>query len=466
MRLRRIAAVSLLLLTLSGAAIAETHSGFYQPQENAAMDYERPESRWSFARSAESEHFLLFWEAGFGDDPLTAAPEMRVDPADLLAKAELCYAENVQRLHMADEPLPDGNKLQIYLLYTTEWVATGSGYDNRIGALWVSPATCQPVGSVIAHEIGHCFQYLTYCQALANGAPDDSHAGFRYGYAENAGNALWEIGAQWQSWQTNPAEMFTDYEMDTWFQQYHRALENEFTRYENYWWFYDLTEQYGLDAYSRIWRESRWPEDAYQTFMRLYLDNDLNAFYASLYHYASHAVTFDFAAAAPYSAAWQGRYDATLYDVGDGWQRIAYASCPEANGFSALLLHPQGANRVTVAFRGLPAGSALAEDDPGAYAIGDGAEPENLTGRTRHFNPSAVQGGWRYGFVAYLADGTRVYGDACAEPESTVSFDVPTDTQALYFVVLGAPESYQCHVWDNDESTDVQLPFEIRVQWE
>ena len=223
---------------------------------------------------------------------------------------------------MADEPLPGGSKLQIYLLYTTDWVATGSGYDNRIGALWVSPATCQPVGSVIAHEIGHCFQYLTYCQALESGSPDDSRAGFRYGYAENAGNVLWEIGAQWQSWQSYPEEMFTDYEMETWFQQYHRALENEYTRYQNYWWFYALTEQYGLDAYSRIWRESAYPEDAYQTFMRLYLDNDLNAFYDTLYRYASHAVTFDFAAAAPYTVRCRGRLAANRLCVLPGSERL------------------------------------------------------------------------------------------------------------------------------------------------
>lgn len=467
MKLRRILALSLLLLsTLTPASLAETaHPGFYQPQENAAMDYDDSESRWSFARSAESEHFLLFWEAGFCENPLNAAPDMRVDTADLLEKAELFYAENVDRLHMADEPLPGGDKLQIYLLYTADWVATGAGYDNRIGALWISPATCQPAGSVIAHEIGHCFQYLTYCQALESGAPDDSRAGFRYGYAENAGNALWEIGAQWQSWQSYPEEMFTDYEMETWFQQYHRALENEYTRYQNYWWFYALTEQYGLDAYSRIWRESAYPEDAYQTFMRLYLANDLNAFYDALYRYASHAVTFDFAAAAPYSAAWQGRYDATLYDVGDGWQRIAYASCPEANGFSAIPLDHQGANRVTVSFRGLQPGSALAADDPGLYYIGDEATPENLTGHTRIYNAVDAAPGWRYGFVAYLTDGTRVYGDSCAAQEGVVSFDIPEGTQYLYFVVLGAPESYQVHVWDNDESTDAQMPFEIRVEW-
>ena len=129
MKIRRLLALTLILLMMTAPALAENHSGFYQPQENAAMDYDDSESRWSFARSAESEHFLLFWEAGFGENPLNAAPEMRVDTADLLEKAELFYAENVERLHMADEPLPGGSKLQIYLLYTTDWVATGSGYD-------------------------------------------------------------------------------------------------------------------------------------------------------------------------------------------------------------------------------------------------------------------------------------------------------------------------------------------------
>lgn len=106
MKLRRMLALTLVLMTLTTAALAENHSGFYQPQENAAMDYDDSESRWSFARSAESEHFLLFWEAEFGENPLNAAPEMRVDTADLLEKAELFYTENVERLHMADEPLP------------------------------------------------------------------------------------------------------------------------------------------------------------------------------------------------------------------------------------------------------------------------------------------------------------------------------------------------------------------------
>lgn len=87
--------------------------------------------------------------------------------------------------------------------------------------------------------------------------------------------------------------------------------------------------------------------------------------------------------------------------------------------------------------------AALAADDPGLYYIGDDATPENLTGHTRIYNAVDAAPGWRYG---YLTDGTRVYSDSSAAQE-------------------GAPESYQVHVWDNDASTDAQMPFEIRVEW-
>ena len=62
--------------------------------------------------------------------------------------------------------------------------------------------------------------------------------------------------------------------------------------------------------------------------------------------------------------------------------------------------------------------AALAADDPGLYYIGDEATPENLTGHTQVYN-----------------------------------------------AVDAAPECYQVHVWDNNEATDAQMPFEIRVEW-
>ena len=93
----------------------------------------------------------------------------------------------------------DNYKMQIYLIYQDEWLATGSGYDDKIGALWVNPSTCQPVGSTIGHEIGHSFQYQVYADKVnMEGAAKDLHHGFRYGFGPDGagGCAFWEQCAQ------------------------------------------------------------------------------------------------------------------------------------------------------------------------------------------------------------------------------------------------------------------------------
>lgn len=119
----------------------------------------RSDAKWSWWRMKQSEHFFVFWEPGFGDNPNAESvpEELRVDVDDLLAKAELFYKTNVEKLGMATvgqgKSVLDNHKMQIYLLYQTEWLATGSGYDDKIGALWVNPSTCKPVGSTIGHEL-------------------------------------------------------------------------------------------------------------------------------------------------------------------------------------------------------------------------------------------------------------------------------------------------------------------------
>jgi len=455
--LRRLSALLLAAAFLACGARAEgLPADFHRPAELAENDFTDEGARWCFARSAASEHFYLFWAPEFGDDPASEAlPEaMRVDTADLLEKAEGFYDTNVRRLHMVDG-LPGGYRLQIYLFWDEGWMATGSGYDDAVGALWISPMTCRPAGSVIAHEVGHCFQYLV-------GA--EGKDGFRYGYAEGAGNAFWEVSAQWQSWQDYPAEMFTDYEMDTWFKNNHRALESEYTRYQNYWWLYDVAQRRGEETLAALWRESRRPEDVLSCYRRLYLDGDLDALYDELFDYACRAVTFDFDAARPYAGDWQGRYGAILYPDGEGWQRVAYASCPEANGFAAVALDAAGGERtLRIRFRGLEPGSPLAPGDPGRYCLGDEYIEENLTGRTRAYNACDAAPGWRYGTVMLLSDGTRRYGPCHRDREGTLRVDVPGDAVCVYLVVLGAPERYVCHVWDDDESTDAQMPFAIAV---
>lgn len=467
MRLRLFLVIILTCLVFAGCEkniSQEDRASFYKPIEQEAIDYDNPESKWSFSKSVESEHFYVFWENKFGDNPNSdQLPEnMRVDIDDLVVKLEKFYDTNTEMLGFLDGGLPYGYKMQVYLLFDEDWVATGAGYDNKVGALWVSPMTCQPVGSVIAHEVGHCFQYLIYCNQIAGTQKDDSSTGFRYGYdGSNGGNTFWELCAQWQSWQDYPAEMFTDYEMDTWFSNYFRAFENEWTRYQNYWFIYYMTEKQGIECVSRIWKESYAKEDALSCYMRLYLENNVNRLYEALYEYATKAVTFDFEAARAYSVDWQGRYQTKLYETEDGFLQVAYENCPEANGFNAIPIDlKEGQSTVKVEFEGLQPGSTLATGDVGRYYIGEGVLAEEPVSTYNSYDGTA---GWRYGFVALSEDGTRTYGPMYFDDKRVISFTYPENTSYLYFVVLGAPESYVCHPWDDQERNDVQMPYRIRI---
>ena len=58
---------------------------YYKPQE-FNFDMLRNDAKWSWFRSKQSEHFFVFWDAYFGDDPNSTnlKEEDRVDVDDLL----------------------------------------------------------------------------------------------------------------------------------------------------------------------------------------------------------------------------------------------------------------------------------------------------------------------------------------------------------------------------------------------
>jgi hypothetical protein len=241
---------------------------FYKPQEHKNVIFLRGDSKWSFVRSKQSEHFIVFWEAGFGSDPNAGSvpSALRVDIDDMLAKAETFYDINVNTLKFAQVGAGKSNldkyKMQIYLFYTQEWMAYGSGYDDVIGALWVNPSTCKPVGSTIAHEIGHSFQYQVFCD-LKNGT------GFRYGFGGNGGNTFWEQCAQWQSYQSYPTQAFDSQHFTVYSENYFRHICHEWHRYASYWIHYYWAQKHGIDIIGKIWREAKEPEDPIQAYMRI-----------------------------------------------------------------------------------------------------------------------------------------------------------------------------------------------------
>ena len=445
-----------LILLLLAAVPAARAEGYWPPREFADMDMEDPASRWCWARSRESDHFILFWEAGFGDDPGGAAvPEdMRVDAEALLAAAEGFYRTETERLKFAEPEY----KIQIYLHDQDEWLATGAGYDDKVGALWVSPAACRQAGPTLAHEVGHCFQYLTYCQSLRSGMPDDSARGFRYPHGN--GNGFWEQTAQWQSYRDFPEDAFVDSDVDAWFENCHRAFEHEWSRYQSFWLMDYWAQLRGEGAVARVWRESVKPEDALAAYGRLYLGGDRDALRGELYDYAVRAATFDFDGAREYAWPWISGYHTHLYPAEDGFLRVGYASCPCDSGFNVIEVTGWGGGPARVWFRGLPGDSPLAEDDPGVYL-----RAEAPAGTRDTFNGTVAQEdeGWRYGFAALLTDGSRVYGEMGTAREGIASFRAPEDTARLFFVVLAGGETYLPSRWDEDETTDLQMPYEIRI---
>lgn len=383
---------------------------------------------------------------------------MRVDIDNLLLKAEEFYAQNVEKLRFI---ALDDYKIQIYLLYQKEWLATGAGYDDKVGALWVNPSTCKPVGSTIAHEIGHCFQYMIYCDKLKNNLTSNMLTGFRYGHeGSKGGNTFWEQCAQWQSFQTYPYEAFADYNMDVWFKNNHRAFENEWMRYQSYWYLYYISEKHGVTAISDIWKNSNKPEDSISAYKRLFLNDDTNLLNDELYDYASKMASFDIESIKTYGEKWLDKYKTTLYSAGDGYMQVAYESCPSQTGFNVINIeNPKANEKIKIDFSALPQGASLSSEDPGNYMV-----EEKIAGNVKAYNITKdLKASYRYGFVTLLNTGERIYSPMNKEATKTIELNVPENAKSIYFVVSTGTETYYPHPWNEDERDDIQLPYKIRI---
>lgn len=413
-------------------------SKIYIPEELGKLDFYKSSSTWYYGRSRQSEHFVVFWAAGYKDkDPNSPeVPEAyRVDIDDLLEKAEQFYEININELKFAETGVNksklDKYKMMIFIFYQTEWLATGSGYDNTIGALWVSPSTCKPVGSTIGHEIGHSFQYQVFCDLGGS-------SGFRYGFGGNGGNTFWEQTAQWQSFQSYPREAFTSYNFNVYADNYHRHLCHEWYRYASYFIHYYWTDKHGLDMIGRIWREAKSPEDPIEAYMRItgISTEQLNA---EIYDAATKLITWDLDAIRDNGADYIGAQTFKSTRLDDGSYQVAYDRCPGTTGYNVIRLNvPAAGTVVSAAFTGLV----------------------NETGYNQVSEPGRA--GWRYGYVALLKDGTRVYGDMNSGTTGISTFTVPANCSKLWFVVTGAPNTYAPHPWDENEANDEQWPYKVK----
>lgn len=451
-----------------------TCPGEWNPHFEGGPEYMlRHDSYYSWHRMKQSEHFFVFWSPEFGEDPNSAeniAGGMYVDVDDLLVKAEQYFKTNIETLGMAvlgeGKSMLDDYKMQIYLIYQDEWLATGSGYDDKIGALWVNPATCHPVGSTIAHEIGHSFQYQVYADKVGKqGAAADFHHGFRYGFGPDGagGCAFWEQCAQWQAQIDYPEEMF-GYHLEVWKKNCHRHFNHEWMRYASYWLQHLWVEKHGVEAYGRIWRESEFPEDPLETYKRLYCAGSQDLLYTDLYEYAARMVNYDLKFTSPIPVTVpefvKGDYNTALYKIGNQKYQVGYASCPGTTGFNVIRLKvPAAGTTVSTQITALEQGSALAKGDKGEQVDGDGA----VVGTTKNYNAQDNKdANFRCGYVA-VVNGKIVYSDMAKGANAAVSYTVPVGAEELYFVIMAAPDTYNRQYWNDKEADDEQWPYAIAL---
>jgi hypothetical protein len=455
------------VLTLKASEVQDIDK-YYKPLE-FNFDMLRSDSKWSWCRSKQSEHFVVFWDIQYGQYGLYAdrmgeemtwpsnckSDKMRVDIDDLLAKAEEFYDLNVNKLKFADtgkgKSVLDKYKMEIYLIWQDDWLATGSGYDNTIGALWVNPSTCQPVGSTIGHEIGHCFQYMTFCDYLVREGKGGSAApsantnqgpGWRYGFGANGagGNGFWEQTAQWQSLQL---EKYRPEAFGGWFGDFPKSMYlhvlHERPRYANYfihWWW---VEQNDITFIGRMWNEAMYPEDPVETYMRL-MGYDVAAMNDSMWEYAAHMLTFDTEEIRSYGKSSIGKTALPASNVkadGDWWTVTAKLS-PETTGSNAIQMTAAAGKEVSAT---LSANLGISGCVSGSVTIA----------------------GWRYGFVSYNKDGTTSYSPVWRETDKAQSWTVPSNSSKLWFVVTGAPTRYERHPWtDETDDKDTKWPWKAK----
>ncbi|MBN2166465.1 MAG: DUF4859 domain-containing protein [Marinilabiliaceae bacterium] len=416
----------------------------YKPSSFGGMDLNNDASKWCYSRSKQSDNFIVFWESGYGTDPSTVANvsyRVNVDALLYIAETSFEFYRDSLRFINQGSSKSDTYKMIILLYYSTTWQASGSGVDDMIGLLSLSSNAAQALGVTVAHEVAHCFQYQVHC--------DGFQGGWMYGFGVNGagGNCWWEQCAQWQAFKVLPDEQFSNYNFGNYLNNTHKHLHHETPRYANYfiqdYWSY----LHGMDFIGKLWQQSKYPEDPVEAYKRI-TQVTQSQFNDQIYDCASRFITWDVPSLKKYGDDYiDARQSPDMTFTADSMWLINSSACLENYGYNAIKLNvPESDTTITVYFEG-------------------------KSGATGFRNFNKTYAGWRYGIVALLNDGSRVYSEmrkasynrtTISNPKDTLTFECPANCSRLWLVVTGAPLTHWRHAWDDDDSNDEQWPYQVK----
>lgn len=412
----------------------------YKPS-SMNCDFTNENSQWCFARSQESEHFVVFWEKG-----------VSFDKNYILERAERAWDVYVNKLGFiipGQSPGTDNYKIVMRMYNSSDWIASGSGEDGAVGTLNLSPSAYQARGGhTVAHEVGHTFQYLTGVDNQSKGT-----GGFGWGFASNGSgdNCFWEDCADWQAYKVYPERQFTDGE---YFERYmgtcHLNMLHEDARYNNCYYQDYFCDRFGMDFIGRIWRECKRPEDPVDAIRRIQnLSQD--EFSELMYNCFSHMATWDI----------ESVRDAAQYRIGSHpycletketdsgtWYQVSVDKAPQNYGYNITELKLAKAGQtVTIDFEG-------------------------MVGATGYRTVNRDLAGWRWGIVTYMSDGTTQYSDmqtaTYSAQKGQLQYVVPEGARRMWLVVMGAPKTWWHHEWDRysnagEATNNEQWPYRVQM---
>jgi hypothetical protein len=366
----------------------------------AENDYNSVESEFCFKRMVQGDNVAIFWSKEYGNDPMkNPDPNKTFDVNNMLSECERFYKAYVDDLKLVvkGKSVTDKYKLIVFVIGGPGGTAFGGG-DGDIGTL-SAPATRvhkKPYG-VLAHEMVHCFQYMS--------GVDGAHGG----------GVNPEMAAQYGLWQNLPDWMtFENYHLVAFMNQTHLAFGHPDNMYHTaqvleYWSF-----KHGKQFYGDMLRSGE-QGDAVTVYKKMY-NLTQEQFNDEMFDACRRFITWDLPRIEKVAHQYANQHHTDFNDVNDGWYRIAKTKCPQNYGYNGIKLKVPAAGTIVVLnFKGIVA-----------------AEDVN----------AVKKAGWRYGFLASLKDGSRIYGDVNKDKEGTATFKVPENTEYLWLVVMGAPTEH------------------------
>ncbi len=401
----------------------------YRIAEN--NDYTNAESDYSYDRMIEGENIAILWHREFGKDPSVHANEKkRFNPAEALKELERFYDYYVHNLKLVQKgaSLTDKYKMVLYVLSGEGGTAFGGGTDNKVGMLWTPPGRMSrmPYGT-LAHELGHSFQYIMRA---------DAGTGPR--------GAISEMSAQYLLWQVYPEWMtFENYHLVDFMKKTHYAFLHPTNMYHSPYVLEYWSNKHGIEFFGKLSRSTKQGEDPVATYQRI-TGLDQEQFNEEMFDACRRFITWDMKRIEKVAAPYANQHKTVLITTPGNWFRIAKTHCPQNYGYNGIRLQlPEDGRKVKLQFKGLA-----------------GSEGFNAV--------KTDKAGWRYGFVAHKKDGSRTYSDIYKNPDATVKFKVPKETEHLWFVVMGAPAEH----WpvtagrQRNDSTAVmeeQWPYQFKI---